>query len=89
MDSDTNVQQGTMSPKMWRHMLNSLSTVSMTCNKFHGSTTTSLGFDNKVIKQRESLGKKTVQLMLLLLGSSQRYMICTISFNHFLEMDKV
>ena len=66
MDSDTSVQQGTMSPKMWRHMLNSLSTVSMTCNKFHGSTTTSLGFDNKVIKQRESLGKKTVQLMLLL-----------------------
>ena len=66
MDSDTNVQQGTMSPKMWRHMLNSLSTVSMTCNKFHGSTTTSLGFDNKVIKQRESPGKKTVQLMLLL-----------------------
>ena len=30
MDSDTNVGHGTMSPKMWRHMLNSVSTVSMT-----------------------------------------------------------
>ena len=30
MESDTNAGHGTMSPKMWRHTLNSVSIVSMT-----------------------------------------------------------